>query len=124
MAGAFVALHAHRGLAHEFTGWMLIHGVTELGAIVIFAAAGLKLGELMLFPGRHSRVDALPCMAPRSARWLSAAYSCCWWRRCSKASFGETVVNTDQRLAIAFVTFLLWTLYFTFAGRKSRSAHE
>jgi hypothetical protein len=38
--------------------------------------------------------------------------------------FRETVGNTDQRLAIAFATFLLWTAYFTFAGRKSRSAHE
>ena len=61
MLGAFFALHAHRGLLGEFTGWVSIHGVTELGAMVLFGAAGLKLGESVLFPGPGDAGGGLGC---------------------------------------------------------------
>ena len=32
--------------------------------------------------------------------------------------FRQTVANTDQRLAIAFASFVFWTVYFTFVGRR------
>ena len=32
--GAFVALHYNRALAIDFLGWLAIHGVTELGALI------------------------------------------------------------------------------------------
>jgi uncharacterized membrane protein SpoIIM required for sporulation len=122
--GAFVALHAHRGLAHEFTGWLLIHGVTELGAVVIFAAAGLKLGELMLFPGRHTRADALALHGAEIGEVAVGGVLMLLVAAVLEGVFRETVGNTDQRLAIAFATFVLWTAYFSFAGRRSRSSHE
>jgi uncharacterized membrane protein len=36
--------------------------------------------------------------------------------------FRETVANTDQRLIVAFISFLFWTLYFVFVGRVRRSS--
>jgi uncharacterized membrane protein SpoIIM required for sporulation len=118
MVGAFVALHARRGLAHEFSGWMLIHGVTELGAIVIFAAAGLRLGELILFPGRHSRADALAIHGAEIGEVAVGGVLMLLVAAVLEGVLRETVANTDQRLAIAFVSFLFWTLYFTFVGRQ------
>ena len=53
--GAFIALHYNRDLTVDFLGWLAIHGVTELGALVLFAAGGLVIGEKILFPGRYSR---------------------------------------------------------------------
>jgi uncharacterized membrane protein SpoIIM required for sporulation len=122
MVGAFVALHAHRGLAQEFTGWLLIHGVTELGAIVIFAAAGLKLGELILFPGPHSRADALAIHGSAIGEAAVGGVLMLLVAAVLEGVFRETVANTDQRLIIAFASFLFWTLYFTFVGRASRPA--
>jgi len=118
MVGAFIALHAHRGLAHDFTGWMLIHGVTELGAIVIFAAAGLRLGELILFPGRHSRADALAINGSAIGEAAVGGVLMLLVAAVLEGIFRQTVANTDQRLAIAFASFVFWTVYFTFVGRR------
>jgi hypothetical protein len=35
--------------------------------------------------------------------------------------FRQTIANTDQRLGIAFTSFLFWTLYFTFVGRRGQT---
>jgi uncharacterized membrane protein SpoIIM required for sporulation len=118
MVGAFIALHAHRGLAHDFSGWMLIHGVTELGAIVIFAAAGLRLGELILFPGRHSRADALAINGSAIGEAAVGGVIMLLVAAVLEGVFRQTVANTDQRLAIAFASFVFWTVYFTFVGRS------
>ncbi len=53
--GAFIALHYNRDLTVDFLGWLAIHGVTELGALMLFAAGGLVIAEKILFPGRYSR---------------------------------------------------------------------
>ena len=39
--GSFYALFWSRGLGYELTGWLFIHGVTELFAIVLAGAAGV-----------------------------------------------------------------------------------
>ena len=57
--GAFIALHYNRELTVDFLGWLAIHGVTELGALVLFAAGGLVIAEKILFPGRYSRIENL-----------------------------------------------------------------
>jgi len=118
MVGALLALHADRGLLHEFSGWLLIHGVTELGAIVLFAAAGLKLGQLVLFPGRHSRADALALHGSTVGEVAVGGVLMLLVAAVLEGVFRQTVANTDQRLAIAFTTLLFWTLYFTFMGRR------
>jgi uncharacterized membrane protein SpoIIM required for sporulation len=120
MVGAILALHAHRGLGLEFSGWLLIHGVTELGAIVLFAAAGLKLGELILFPGRHSRADALAIDGTAIGEVAVGGVLMLLVAAVLEGVFRQTIANTDERLAIAFATLALWTVYFTFAGRGRR----
>jgi uncharacterized membrane protein SpoIIM required for sporulation len=118
MVGAFIALHGNRGLGQDFTGWLLIHGVTELGAIVIFAAAGLRLGELILFPGRHSRTDALAIHGAAIGEAAVGGVLMLLVAAVLEGVFRQTIVNTDQRLGIAFASFLFWTLYFSFVGRR------
>ncbi len=124
MVGAFVALHARRGLAHEFTGWLLIHGVTELGAIVIFAAAGLKLGELILFPGRYSRADALAIHGQAIGQVAVGGVLMLMVAAVLEGVLRQTIANTDQRLAIAFASLIFWILYFAFAGRTKRRSTQ
>ena len=57
--GAFIALHYNRQLTADFLGWIAIHGVTEIGAVLLCGAAGLVLADKILFPDRYSRVDSL-----------------------------------------------------------------
>src|SRR5262249_59414437 len=65
--GAFVALHYSRDLTADFLGWIAIHGVTEIGAIILCGAGGLVLADKILFPDRYSRVDRLAQHGRRAA---------------------------------------------------------
>lgn len=52
---AFVAQHNLAGRLFEF---IIAHGVVELSVICIAGAMGLRLGEALLRPGRHTRARA------------------------------------------------------------------
>ena len=57
--GAFIALHAAKGLTLDFVAWLAIHGVTEILAIFLCAAAGLFVAETVIFPGDLPRLSSL-----------------------------------------------------------------
>jgi uncharacterized membrane protein SpoIIM required for sporulation len=118
--GAFLALHAHRGLLGQFAGWVSIHGVTELSAIVLFGAAGLKLGELVLFPGRHSRADALTLHGPVVGTVAVGGVLMLLVAAVLEGIFRQTVTDTDSRLAVGFLSLLFWAAYFGLAGRGKK----
>lgn len=120
MLGAFLALHYHRGLLGEFTGWVSIHGVSELGALTLFAAAGLKLGELVLFPGEHTRTDALSLYGPRAGEVAVGGVVMLLVAAVLEGVFRQVIASTDARLAIGAASLLLWTLYYVRAGRERK----
>jgi len=51
MLGAFLQLYASRGLLWPLVGWLLPHGIPEIGAVILCGAAGLHLGRAMVLPG-------------------------------------------------------------------------
>jgi uncharacterized RDD family membrane protein YckC len=57
---------AAKGLGWNALGWLAIHGTTEIFAICISAAAGMRIGLAIAFPGRETRTDAV-VRAGRSA---------------------------------------------------------
>lgn len=57
--GAIAALVAQNNLAYPFWAFVTPHGALELPAIFLAGAAGLLLGQGILFPGRYSRFTAL-----------------------------------------------------------------
>lgn len=119
--GAFFALHAHRGLAVEFTGWVGIHGVTELLALVLMAAAGLRLGEIVVFPSESSRADALAVHGPAAAKVAVGAVAMLAVAAILEGYFRPAVQSTDARLAVALAGLIAWAAYFRFSGRGARS---
>jgi uncharacterized membrane protein SpoIIM required for sporulation len=56
--GAFDYMFASKGLGVDFYLVVFVHGVLELTAIIISAAAGVILGKSFLFPGTIRRLDA------------------------------------------------------------------
>jgi uncharacterized membrane protein SpoIIM required for sporulation len=69
MLGAFFAVFAAKGLSWNLGGWLIIHGTTEIFAIVLAGASGLRIGTAIAFPGRDSRTDA----AVRAGRGAATA---------------------------------------------------
>lgn len=115
--GAFFALHYHRGLTAQFAGWVGIHGVTELLAIVLFAAAGLRLGELLVFPGATSRADAFAIHGPETAKVAAGGVAMLALAAVLEGYFRAAVASTDARIAVAVLSLVAWAAYFRFSGR-------
>jgi len=59
MVGAFESLFYQAGLGKEFILVVFIHGTLELSAIVLAGAAGLRMGNAILFPGTFTRLQSL-----------------------------------------------------------------
>jgi uncharacterized membrane protein SpoIIM required for sporulation len=112
MLGAFLALFASRGLGVEAVGWMMIHGTTELFAIVLAGAAGFSIGWAVAFPGERSRVDAA-AEAGRRAGVAMAGVVCMLLVAGLLEGLGRQLITSDlARYAIAALMLGGWLAYF------------
>ena len=123
LLGAFVALFYSRGLGVELGGWLLIHGVTELFAIVLAGAAGMKIGWAVLFPGQMNRLDAIT-QAGRTAGAVMCGVIIMLVCAGLLEGFGRQLIeNTVVRYTIAAVTGLFWIMYFYGPRRRAKRGY-
>jgi uncharacterized membrane protein SpoIIM required for sporulation len=66
-AGSVAGYLTARGHGEAFYSFVVTHGAFELTAIVIAGAAGLRLGQALLAPGRRTRLEALKLAASEAA---------------------------------------------------------
>ena len=59
MIGAFQYYFFAKGLGLQSVLVIWIHGTLEISSVIISGAAGLVLGNSILFPGTHRRIDSL-----------------------------------------------------------------
>jgi uncharacterized membrane protein SpoIIM required for sporulation len=118
--GAMLFVFFSKGLGFEFTGWLLIHGVTELLAIVLAGAAGLKIGMASLYPGEQSRLDSMS-QAGKTAGAVVAGVVLMLILAGLLEGFGRQLITSEAgRYGIAALTGLTWALYL-YAPRKRTS---
>jgi uncharacterized membrane protein SpoIIM required for sporulation len=122
--GAFLALHYNRDLTVDFLGWLSIHGVTELTAIALFAAAGLVIAEKLLFPGRYSRIESLALHGRQAGSIAVGAVLMLFVAAFLEGGCRQLVASTPGRFAIGFATAILWLAYFRYAGRSADDARS
>jgi uncharacterized membrane protein SpoIIM required for sporulation len=118
MLGAFIALYDSRGLGVEIVGWLMIHGVTELGAIVLCGAAGLMLGYAIAFPGSRSRLANLAQHGRRAAMVVMGAVFMLLIAGLLEGLGRQLINDTNTRLLIAGATLLIWLGYYVTGGRS------
>ncbi len=115
--GAMMALFASRGLGFEFTGWIVIHGVTELFAVILAGAAGLRIGWSIAFPQNLTRLSAAG-MAGRQGAVVMIGVVIMLFLAGLLEGFGRQLITSDiLRYAIAAGTGLIWAQYFYRTGR-------
>jgi uncharacterized membrane protein SpoIIM required for sporulation len=112
MLGAFFALFLTHGLALEFGGWVLIHGVTELFSVTLAGAAGFRIGWTLAFPGEKERLDALSEAGRLAATVMIGAIVMLAVAGLLEGFARQLIVSTALRYAIAATTAVLWGLYF------------
>lgn len=121
MLGAMLHVFISKGVGFEFGGWLLIHGVTELFAIILAGAAGLKIGWAVAFPGRRSRLDSLSEAGRSSGAAVMGVVIMLMVAGLLEGFGRQLIVDDLTRYAIAAVTAVIWGLYF-YAPRPARTA--
>ncbi len=117
MLGALGALYASRGLGFEFWGWVLPHGITELGAVVICGGAGLVLAQSLVFPGRNTRLKNLARRGREAGVLVLGAVAMFFVAALIEGFFRQLVMHDGVRWLVAVATAAAWTAYFAWAGR-------
>jgi uncharacterized membrane protein SpoIIM required for sporulation len=118
MLGAFFGLHVDRGIGYDLFAWLSIHGVTEIGAIIVACAGGLKLGLAVLFPGQMTRRDALRHAGRDATKLALLAAFMLVVAAVLEGFFRQLVQDPETRIVIGWGIGLIWIAYWTFAGRN------
>lgn len=115
--GAFAALYTSRGLGTDFWGWVMPHGVTELGAMVLCAGAGFMLGRALVLPGRRTRLENLARTGSDAGIIVIGAVGMFFLAALIEGFFRQLVTDLQIRLSVMITTGFFWLVYFGFAGR-------
>jgi uncharacterized membrane protein SpoIIM required for sporulation len=119
--GAFWALYADRGLGLEFGGWLSIHGVTELFAIALAGAAGVRVGWAIAHPGGKTRLAAA-AEASRTAGLALGGVVVMLFFAGLLEGFGRQLINSDAgRYGVALASGAVWLSYFYLGGLRERA---
>lgn len=120
MLGAFFAVFQTQGLGYELGGWLAIHGVTEISALILAGAAGLRIGWHVGFPGAQTRLDALVTSGRRGAVAMGGVVIMLGCAGLLEG-FGRQLINNDiARYVVAAMTGLFWVTWFYFPRRSAR----
>lgn len=118
--GAMLQLFASRGLGFPFAAWIMIHGVTEIFAIILGAAAGFRIGWSVAFPGERTRLQAATEAGLGGARVMAGAVLMLAIAGLLEG-FGRQLIQNDYwRAGVGLVTLVLWLGYF-YLPRPRRS---
>lgn len=110
--GSFFAVFWQKGLAYELTGWLFIHGVTELFAVILAGAAGFMIGGAMAFPGRRKRMQSLQEEGQKAATVIIGAVVMLFIAALLEG-FGRQLITSDLvRYTIAISSLIFWLGYF------------
>jgi uncharacterized membrane protein SpoIIM required for sporulation len=120
--GTFAALYHSRGLSVDLWGWLLPHGITELGAVIVCGAAGLVLAQAVLFPGRSTRMVNLRERGKEAAGIALFAVIMFFIAALIEGYFRQLVTHTPTRYWVALGTIGAWVVYFGWFGRKRRAS--
>lgn len=119
MGGALVALFVGHGLGVALGGWLLIHGTTELFAVIVAGAAGFHIGKALVLPGRSARIAAA-AIAGRTAATAMAGVVVMLAVAGLLEGIGRQVIHGEAaRYAIAAAALVGWLGYFYGTGRWS-----
>jgi uncharacterized membrane protein SpoIIM required for sporulation len=118
--GALMTLYARHGLLVPLTGWLMIHGVTELLATVLAGAAGFHIGWTLAFPGARTRMQAMSAAGRRAATLMAGVVVMLMVAGLLEGIGRQLITSDIARYAIALASAVFWGAYL-YAPRRGRS---
>ncbi|MDQ2866443.1 MAG: stage II sporulation protein M [Candidatus Eremiobacteraeota bacterium] len=118
MLGGLAALFTNAGFGADFWATIAPHGVIELTAIQIAAAAGLTLAAGIVAPGSLRRRDAIAQNARRAGVLIAGVASMLAVAGTIEGFFSPLRLPAADRIAFGAVTAIALAGYFAFAGRE------
>ena len=117
MLGAFLSLYASRGLLFNLVGWLLPHGIPEIGAIVLCGAAGMHLGRAMLWPGQRTVRDALQTAGRKAAVVVLGSVVLFAIAGVVEGVFRQLITHDGVRYGLAAINAVWFFGWLLFGGR-------
>ncbi|RMG15827.1 MAG: stage II sporulation protein M [Planctomycetota bacterium] len=128
MNGALLGAYSHtfhqHGLAYEWWAWILPHGVTELGAIVVLAGGGLYLGHTLLDPGEGGRAAALRRIRSDVLRLVCFAFPMLFVAALIESFVRQSGLSEPGRYAFAAASAVFWALFLGLGRAPRGLAHK
>lgn len=120
--GSFVAIHARAGIHAELWAWILPHGITELGALVLFGGIGLLLGRAVVSPSLVSRAESLRRAGIDAGQTCLGAGGMLVLAAIVESYLRQSHLSTVARLIFAGNSALFWALFVAFGFVRERNA--
>jgi uncharacterized membrane protein SpoIIM required for sporulation len=120
MLGAFLGLYASRGLTVDLLGWLLPHGIPEIGAVILCGAAGMHLARAMVLPGTLTVRRSLAEAGRRTAMVVLGSIVLFAIAGVIEGVFRQLVTDTSVRFGLAALN-ALWLGAWLLLGGRGRS---
>ena len=115
--GAMLWLFNSQGLLPEVTGWLSVHGTTELFAILLSGAAGLHIGRGIAFPGTLPVLESAAIAGRRAATVMAGVVLMLIIAAMLEGFARQLIPTTGSRLIVGGAMLAFWLWYF-FAFRR------
>lgn len=122
--GVFTAVHHANGIYGEYWAWILPHGVTELGGIILCGGMGLCLGRAVVCPGKYSRIQSLTQAGREAFRTVMGVAVMLFGAAFIESFIRQSHLTTHERFWFAGATALLWGGYFLWGFYRERRAQR
>ena len=120
--GVFVAIHLRAGINAEMWAWILPHGVTEMGAIILCGGIGLMLGKAIVAPGFSTRTAALRLAGQEAATTAFGVTGMLCAAAVIESFLRQSHLSTGARLVFATGSALFWLVFMIHGMRQERIA--
>lgn len=110
--GGMIAVFASKGLGPNFAAWLMIHGTTEIFAICIAGAAGIRIGMAVAFPGRVSRMEAAVRAGRLAATAMIGVIVMLGAAGLLEGVGRQTILDDGLRALIGAAMLAFWLVYF------------
>ena len=119
MLGAFLKLYATRGLLVPLLGWLVPHGIPEIGAVILCGAAGLHLARGMILPGQQTTRDAIGARGRYAALVVMGSVILFAIAGIIEGVFRQVITDDTTRFGLATFNALWFFGWLFVAGRGS-----